>query len=118
MIYCKECKTMFRRKSGETSAWVCRERDEGKEKCPTPQIAEEAIKKEFTQVYNRLVNNIEYILAPMLNSLKEFREMKLSMQDELKNINKKIIQATEQTLVINQLHAEGMLESAEIIKLP
>ena len=75
-------------------------------------------KKGFTEVYNRLVNNIEYILAPMLNSLKEFREMKLSMQDELKNINKKIIQATEQTLVINQLHAEGMLESAEIIKLP
>ena len=116
MIYCKECRTMFRRKSGETSVWVCRERDGGKEKCPTPQIAEEAIKKGFTEVYNRLVNNVEYVLSPMLNYLKEFREMKLSMQDEIKNINEKIIQATEQTLVINQLHAEGMLESTKFMQ--
>ena len=93
-----------------------RERDGGKEKCPTPQIAEETIKKGFTEVYNRLVNNVEYVLSPMLNYLKEFREMKLSMQYEIKNINEKIIQATEQTLVINQLHAEGMLESAKFMQ--
>ena len=116
MIYCKECKTTFRRKSYENSVWICRKRDGGKEKCPTPQIAEEVIKKGFTEVYNRLVNNIEYILAPMLSYLKEFREVKLSMQSELKNINEKIIQVTEQTLVINQLHAEGMLESAKFMQ--
>lgn len=116
MIYCKECKTMFRRKSGENDVWVCRQRDLGKDKCPTPQIAEEAIKKGFIEVYNRLVNNIDYILTPMLNYLKEFREMKLSIQDEIKNINEKIIQATEQTLVINQLHAEGMLEPAKFMQ--
>ena len=52
----------------------------------------------------------------MLNNLKEFRDVKLSSRDEINNIKEKIIKATEQTLVINQLHAEGILESAKFMQ--
>ena len=56
MIYCGECGTMFRKKSGENNIfWVCRTRDHDSAECPTPQVAEKVLMNAFVNLYNRLV---------------------------------------------------------------
>jgi len=116
MMYCEECGTMFRRKSCEkTVHWVCRAKNDDRSKCPTPQIAEKDVKNGFVQMYNRLYNNLEYILVPMLTQLQEFRVLKLKMQNEIENINKEIAELTEQVHVLENAKANGYIEPASFM---
>lgn len=117
MIYCEECQTMFRRKSGEiTVHWVCRAKNDEQSGCPTPQVAEQAVFKGFVKMYNRLYHNIEYILAPMLGQLQEFRTIKLKIKGEIEHINRKIAELTEQIHVLGEMKANGYIESALFIE--
>lgn len=116
-IYCAECGTLCRRKSGEVNTfWVCRNRDESINNCPAPQIAQQTIYRGFVKMYNRLINNMEYILTPMTTQLREFREMKLQLGGEVKNINDETANMTEQVLILNQLNADGYIEPALYIE--
>lgn len=112
MVYCAECKTLFRKKSGNTGYWVCRTHDIDSERCHVPQISETSIYKGFVNMYNRLINNMEYTLTPMLNVMYEYRERQLRTKGELEYINNEIAKTTEQILVLNKLKADGFMESA------
>lgn len=117
MIYCAECGTMFRKKSSETNVfWVCRTRDHSSLECPTPQIAEKAVEKAFVNIYNRLVNNIEIILIPMLTQLTEYKNMRMMDKGEIVNINKEIAELTEQVHVLQNAKASGYIEPASFME--
>ena len=112
-MFCEECGTMFRKKSGTINIhWVCRKRDHDASLCPTPQIAEKAVCSGFVNIYNRLVNNVEIILTPMLGQLSGCKETRLRGKGEIENINKEIANITEQILVLGKANADGYIESA------
>ena len=112
-IYCSECGTLYRRKSGDINVyWVCRSRDHDSSKCVSTQISEKAIYNGFVNVYNRLINNIEYILTPLKNQLEEYKMNRLRSMGEIENINREIASLTEQILVQEKARAAGYIESA------
>ena len=113
MVYCEECKTMFRRKSDSVVIhWVCRAKNDDRAGCKTPQIAEKDVFKGFVKMYNRLYNNMEYILTPLLGQLQEYRIVKQRMQGEIENINTEIAELTEQVHVLENAKANGYIEPA------
>ena len=113
IMFCEECGTMFRRKSGTINVyWVCRKRDHDASQCPTPQVAETVVCNGFVNIYNRLVNNVEIILTPMLGQLSGCKETRLRSKGEIENINKEIANITEQILVLGKANADGYIESA------
>lgn len=112
-IYCKECGTMYRKKLGDVKAfWVCRKRDYNSSECPSPQIAETVIYNGFVNVYNRLVNNTEIILAPIVSQLMEYRNRRLTTAGTVININKEIAELSEQILMYQAAKSQGYMESA------
>ncbi len=112
-MFCEECGTMFRRKSGTINVyWVCRKRDHDASLCPTPQIAEKVVCEGFINIYNRLVNNMEIILTPILGQLNGCKESRLRSKGEIENINREIANITEQILVLGRANADGYIESA------
>ena len=117
MIYCGECGTMFRKKSGENNIfWVCRTRDHDSAECPTPQVAEKVLMNAFVNLYNRLVYNADIILAPMLNQLTEYKSKRMADGGEIENINKEIAELTEQVHVLRNAKANGYIEPASFME--
>ena len=116
-IYCSECGTIYRRKSGKINAfWVCRSRDNDSRKCSSAQISEKVIYSGFVNVYNRLINNMEYILTPLKNQLEEYKMNRLRSMGETYNINREIASLTEQILMQEKARAAGYIESALYIE--
>lgn len=112
-IYCKECGTMYRRKSGEIRVfWVCRKKDHNGSDCNAPQISEQIICNGFVNVYNRLVNNMEIILTPIVTQLNELRNQRLRSTGLVENINKEIAELSEQILMYQSAKSQGYMESA------
>ena len=117
MIYCEECGTVFRIKNGEKNVyWVCRTRDYTSKDCPTPQVAEKAVMNAFVNMYNRLVNNADIILTPMLTQLTEYKDQKMIDKGEIANINKEIAELTEQVHVLQNAKASGYIEPASFME--
>lgn len=116
-IYCGECGTMFRKKSGENNIfWVCRTRDHDSAECPTPQVAEKVLMNAFVNLYNRLVYNTDIILVPMLNQLTEYKSKRMADGGEIENINKEIAELTEQVHVLRNAKANGYIEPASFME--
>lgn len=113
MIFCGECGTMYRRKSGEVRVyWVCRNKDTNGTACSSQQISEDVIIKGFINMYNRLVNNVEIILTPIVTQLTELRSQKLRSTGLIENINKEIAEISEQILMYREMNSQGYIESA------
>lgn len=117
MLYCEECGTMYRKKSGEINVfWVCRKRDHDASLCPAPQIAEKAVMKAFVNMYNRIVLNTEIILTPILTQLTEYKSQRMLNRGEISNINKEIAELTEQVHVLQNAKAGGYIEPASFME--
>ena len=68
--------------------------------------------KGFINMYNRLVNNVEIILTPIVTQLTELRNQKLRSTGLIENINKEIAEISEQILMYREMNSQGYIESA------
>ena len=75
MIICRECGSIYRKKDRVNGkyAWVCRQHDFGIDKCASKPIDDACIRKAYILMYNRLKENQEYILHPMLSQIETIR---------------------------------------------
>lgn len=113
MIYCKECGTMYRRKSNDINVyWVCRKKDQYGSECSSTQISEKVVCDGFINMYNRLVNNVDTILTPIVTQLTELRTQRLRSTGVIENINKEIAEISEQILMYQEMKLQGYMESA------
>ncbi len=98
--------------------WVCRQHDNNKKDCNSCRIREESIYKAFIRMYNKLADNYQKILIPMLSQLEKLQDIKAKNNLEISNINKQIAELSEQNQVINGLQSKGILDSALFISQP
>lgn len=118
MIICKECGDTYRRKVNnrtEKISWTCREHDIRADKWSSKPISEEHLKKAYILMYNRLKENQEYILHPMLSQIEMIRTNSAE-KNLIGDINIQIAQTTEQVLSINRLKAKGLIEPVSYIE--
>lgn len=69
MVYCQECGSAYRRKVGykDKIYWTCHKHTQGL--CDAKQIEEAQIYGAFVKMFNRLKQNAEYIIEPMITEL-------------------------------------------------
>jgi len=112
-IVCGNCGSVCRRKviNGKTY-WVCRRRDQGKSRCPIPQIPEAEITAALLRLYHKLKREGGKLLRPVLERLRELRERELRSNRKISDIDKEIAHLSEQNLVLTRLKSKGYVDSA------
>ncbi len=120
-IICSECGGTFRRqkiyigKPNERVQWCCIQHIKNIEKCSMKAIRDENIKEAFLTMWNKLVTNYIEILYPLLESLKNLRIDK-EHEEEIKELNNKIMELTEQSQILSRVVSKGYIDSAIFIE--
>lgn len=121
MIQCGECGGKFRRqklyvgKSYERVQWCCIEHIMDKDKCSMKAVQEKEIQNAFIKLWNKLYENYEKILLPLLEGLKALQNRQKS-QEQLKQYSKSIEELTRQSHILSQSMAEGYIDTALFIR--
>lgn len=63
-------------------------------------------------MWNKLLRNRRYILAPLLTGLREINRKADANHAEISALNREISELAEQNVIINQLRAKGYLDAA------
>lgn len=120
-IICSECGGVFRRqkiyigKPFERVQWCCIQHIKNIEKCSMKAIRDETIKEAFVNMWNKLMTNHIDILHPLLESLKNLRIDK-EHEEEIKELNNKIMELTEQSQILSRVVSKGYIDSAIFIE--
>jgi len=120
-IICGECGSIFRRqkiyigKPYEKIQWCCIQHIRDISKCSMKAIREDIIKEAFLTMWNKLVSNYKNILVPLLESLKSLR-INEEQEEEVKDLNNKIMELTEQSHILSRVVSKGYIDSAIFIE--
>ena len=120
-IICSECGGTFRRqkiyigKPYETIQWSCIQHIKDISKCSMKAIKEDIIKDAFIIMWNKLISNYKEILLPLLESLRNLR-MDRMQEEELEELNNKIMELTEQGHVLSRVATKGYIDPAIFIE--
>lgn len=112
-IFCVHCGCNCRRKVARgTVYWICNRRNDVKELCPIPQISEASLTAAVLRLYNKLVLHGREILQPLLDQLRQARELELRSSRKLADIDKEIANISGQNLVLIRLKSKGGIDPA------
>ncbi len=112
-VFCGECGSMCRRKETNGKVyWVCHRHDQAKSRCSVPQAPEAEITAAALRLYHKLAQNPERIFRPMLEQLRELRELELRSNRKISDIDREIARLSEQNLVLTRLQSKGYVDSA------
>ena len=112
-LHCGRCGCNCRRKVARgTAYWICNRRNDGKDLCPIPQISEASLTAAVLQLYNKLILHGREILQPLLDQLRQARELELRSSRKLADIDKEIANISGQNLVLIRLKSKGCIDPA------
>ena len=112
-IYCGQCGSKFRRKvCGGKIYWDCYRHNSGKDRCPAHQVPEAALAAAILRLHNKLVLYGQELLQPLLDQLREIRELELRSNQKLSNIDKEIANISGQNLVLIRLKSKRCIDPA------
>ena len=120
-IICKECGSTFRRqkiyigKPYEKIQWCCIQHIKDIKRCSMKAVREDIIKEAFLTMWNKLVSNHTEILIPLLESLKNLRTDE-EQEEEIKELNNRIMELTEQSHILSRVVSKGYIDSAIFIE--
>ena len=114
-VKCSECGDSFKRRihykpSGSYAAWCCATHLTDKAVCSMKYVTDDALKRAFVTMMNKLVFGHQTVLRPLLQSLRGMNDKAqlLKMQE----LEEKIEKNMEQRQVLTSLMAGGYLELA------
>lgn len=120
-IQCGECGSNFKRqiifkgKPYETVQWCCTRHIRNRAECGMTAIKDKHIKAAFINLYNKLKSNYDKILTPLAEDLKKLHCGR-EYESQVREINKKITEFTEQSHVLSRLRSKGYLDSVLFIE--
>ena len=120
-ITCGECGSIFRRqkiyigKPYEKVQWCCVQHIRDISKCSMKAVRDDMIKNAFLTMWNKLISHYTNILEPLLESLKSLRINK-EQEEEIKELNNRIMELTEQSHILSRVVSKGYIDSAVFIE--
>lgn len=112
-IFCGHCGCACRRKVIRgTVYWVCNRHNDDRGLCPIPQISEAALTAAVLRLYNKLALHGQELLHPLLDQLRQVRELELRSSKKLADIDKEIADISGQNLVLIRLKSKGCIDPA------
>ena len=111
-IECGECGSTFKRTVGnEKIYWVCYNHFRDSKNCTVKQVPESELHTAFVRMYNKLKQNSDSILLPILKGLQEFQNKSNKSNIKIMEINKEIAELANQNLVLKDITSKGYLDS-------
>ena len=95
--------------------WTCKNRIISKDYCDMDIVKEDLIKELFVKMWNKLSNNYDEILIPMVESLYAIKEH-TGENKVIKEYNNKIDELIKQSNTLNQLMQKRCIDSAFYIQ--
>lgn len=120
-LQCGECGGTLRRqkiyigKPYEKIQWCCHQHIEDKTKCGQKAVRDDILRQLFILMWNKLVSNSTEILLTLLDVLKKLR-MDEQQEHEIEDCNTRIMELTEQGLILSRLIAKGYMDPAIYIE--
>lgn len=112
-LFCGQCGSKLRRKvCGEKVYWDCYRHNAGKEHCSSHQISEASLTAAVLCLHNKLILHGREILQPLLDQLRQARELELRSNRKLADIDKEIANISGQNLVLIRLKSKGGIDPA------
>lgn len=120
-IQCGKCGSTFKRqiiykgKPYQTEQWCCTKHIMNRAECGMAAVKDKHIKAAFINLYNKLKSNYDKILTPLAEDLKKLHCGR-EYESQVKEINKRITELTEQSHVLSRLRSKGYLDSVLFIE--
>ena len=112
-ICCGHCGCACRRKVTQgVIYWVCNCHDNSKTLCPIPKISDGSLTAAVLRLHNKLALHGPEFLQPLLDQLREIRELELRSNQRLSDIDKEIANISGQNLVLTRLKSKGCIDPA------
>ena len=116
-MQCALCGSTFhRRPSAKAVRWTCYQHLQNKELCPMEIIEENEVYQAFLRVYNKLLDNKDFILKTMLNQLSELQTKTIFARPDIIAVNEKISELVKQNHSLTRLQTKGCIDSAIFIE--
>ena len=117
LMKCALCGSTFhRRPSAKSIRWTCYQHLQSKELCPMEIIEEQEVYQAFLRLYNKLLDNKDFILQTMLNQLIELQTKATIARSDIIEINEKISELVKQNHSLTRLQTKGCIDSAIFIE--
>ena len=112
-IYCAECGSSFMKRITRGKAyWGCRKHDKSIKKCSVKRIPEPALEQAFLRLHQKLRNNHQTILAPMLEQLSTLQQRSTMQQERIAEIDREITGIGRQSMILHRLHGQARMDAA------
>ena len=116
-MQCGLCGSIFHRhRVNHKNCWFCYQHRENKDLCSMGNIYEEEIYESFLTVYNKLLDNQDFILKPILEQLLELQGKTTFAKPEFTDIQNQIANLTRQNHTLARLQSKGCMDSAFFIE--
>ena len=117
VVKCGLCgSTFYRKPKNQSIKWICYQHLKGKELCPTKAISQDEIYRAFLRVYNKLLDNKDFVLKTMLNQLLELQAKTAFARPDIIAANEKISELVKQNHSLTRLQTKGYIDSAIFIE--
>lgn len=116
-VICGICGSSYNRqdkkdRTGKSNiTWSCARRIQTKDLCENDIVKESQLKQAFVIMWNKLSNQCDEILVPLMNELKQFKTTPM-FQEKLERLEKQIQEQKKQREILNHLASEEIIDSA------
>ena len=116
-VFCETCGWGYKRKvSNEVVYWVCSGKSVAGQTCVGPSIREDALKKAFVMMYNKLRFFEKEVLDTTLKQLQQVREKISGQSGEISQMDLEIARLCETKNMYTQLHGQGIIDEVSFLE--
>lgn len=113
VIFCGQCGAHFHKHCvNKRAAWICPRHRYDKTRCSTSILYECEVHQAFLTLFNKLRDNREFLLQPMVAQLRELREKAIHSQPEVTELQNKIAELVKQDHALTRLQSKGAVDPA------
>lgn len=112
-LLCGECSTWLRRHASRAGTrWFCPQHWKDKANCPLGAVYEGEVYESFLTLFNKLQDNREFLLQPMVAQLRELWEKAVRSQPGVTELQNKIAELVKQDHALTRLQSKGAVDPA------
>lgn len=114
ILKCPVCGHNYRRQiANGLPYWVCSYKSSGRSECMSERIREDAVTDAFIRMTDKLIQNREELLGVLIRQLEKLQNRVSGSQEKIYQLDRQIADTNAQSLVVAQLHNNGILNNAE-----
>ena len=113
IVSCGSCGSSFYRRPYPTGTkWLCSSHLKSRCSCPQKAVYQKEICQAFLTLFNKLQENREFLLQPMVAQLRELQERAVCSQQGVAELQSKLAELVKQDYALTRLQSKGAVDPA------